>query len=623
MGQSVINAFPGTIVNKIVDTNGGIQGVSTGVAFFMGVTQKGPIGVGPKLSSYSEFQRIYGGDVGIVSSFEHNLAKHVRQYFRNGGRYLYILRVVHFAAGVKASAPAVGYLYDSAATPSSIGTVTAAVGNGGDETVATSGTYTGLTNGTYRIKVTTGGAFGVAQVTRYFTPEGGAETTIGVFTPVSATPFLLSNGVSFAITDGATAGLILNDEWEFDVTAAAFTTLDQRIKLTAKSDGTWGNSLTASVAASTGGVAGEFKLMLYVDGSLVETWDNLSLVTTKANYFRNVINHADEGSLYVVADEAGSNVNPIGVAQVGNTFEDGDDGLTGLVDADYVGGIASDESGYGLNALDTVMEYGLILCPEKDIDASAVVLKAINAYIEAEASPHKWSFAIGAVPKATSYEGAKTFRTGIGDRAKCAIYYNWLCLEEELAENYISPSSSMAGLYAMFASADGKGIWFSPAGVDAKLQGVLKLEKKINESKAGELNERSVNVIYDMPIYGMVCNGSRTCAIATWKKERYIGAVRNTNYIAGSIKRSTAWIAHRPNDSKLWSSVEDAAKAFLRNHYLAGGLDDGGGKETPYYAICDGTVNTAQTKAEGKVITRLGINNKESAEFAIFDLELI
>jgi len=67
------------------------------------------------------------------------------------------------------------------------------------------------------------------------------------------------------------------------------------------------------------------------------------------------------------------------------------------------------------------------------------------------------------------------------------------------------PSGTIAGLCAR---TDGtRGVWKAPAGTEATLAGVQKLEYKLTDLENGVLNPLAINCLRNFPIYGPVCWG--------------------------------------------------------------------------------------------------------------------
>src|SRR5215471_910411 len=91
---------PGVYVEEVSFRAKSIEGVSTSVAGFIGPTRYGPPAGEPELlTSFADFERIYGGiDQLAFGEFgeeeqENYLAHAVRAFFDNGGSKLYVMRV--------------------------------------------------------------------------------------------------------------------------------------------------------------------------------------------------------------------------------------------------------------------------------------------------------------------------------------------------------------------------------------------------------------------------------------------------------------------------------------------------------------------------------------------------
>ena len=92
---------PGVFVEEVSFRSKSIEGVSTSTSAFVGSTLKGPYAVAPPLiTSFAEFERIYGG-LGNLSysaatdaapDVPNYMAHAVRAFFENGGQRLYVAR---------------------------------------------------------------------------------------------------------------------------------------------------------------------------------------------------------------------------------------------------------------------------------------------------------------------------------------------------------------------------------------------------------------------------------------------------------------------------------------------------------------------------------------------------
>lgn len=80
--------YPGVYVEEVPSGVRPIAGVSTSIAAFVGIAEKGPVKEAVKVFNFTEYQNRYGGF--LTSSY---LSHAVFQFFNNGGTQCYIVRV--------------------------------------------------------------------------------------------------------------------------------------------------------------------------------------------------------------------------------------------------------------------------------------------------------------------------------------------------------------------------------------------------------------------------------------------------------------------------------------------------------------------------------------------------
>src|SRR5262249_33842949 len=83
---------PGVYIQEIPSGVRPNDGVSTSTTAFLGKAEKGPLDRAFMVTSFTEFQTVYGGFLG-----DSYLAHAALQFFNNGGKRLYIVRVAHSA----------------------------------------------------------------------------------------------------------------------------------------------------------------------------------------------------------------------------------------------------------------------------------------------------------------------------------------------------------------------------------------------------------------------------------------------------------------------------------------------------------------------------------------------
>jgi phage tail sheath protein FI len=95
---------PGVYVEEIDTGSKPIEGVSTSTAGVVGVTERGPVGVPMLTTSAGEYERIFGGRLSWDDFGPHrHLPFAVEGFFANGGKRLFVVRVLDTAAATRAA----------------------------------------------------------------------------------------------------------------------------------------------------------------------------------------------------------------------------------------------------------------------------------------------------------------------------------------------------------------------------------------------------------------------------------------------------------------------------------------------------------------------------------------
>jgi uncharacterized protein len=85
--------FPGVYVQEVPSGVRTITGVSTSVAAFVGMVNRGPLGLPVRILSFADYERKFGNDTSISE-----MTDQVRQFFLNGGQQAFIMRIAQGAA---------------------------------------------------------------------------------------------------------------------------------------------------------------------------------------------------------------------------------------------------------------------------------------------------------------------------------------------------------------------------------------------------------------------------------------------------------------------------------------------------------------------------------------------
>lgn len=180
----------------------------------------------------------------------------------------------------------------------------------------------------------------------------------------------------------------------------------------------------------------------------------------------------------------------------------------------------------------------------------------------------------------------------------------------------VPASGTIAGLYSRI---DGeRGVWKAPAGLEAALRGVQKLEYLMNDAENGVLNPLAMNCLRTFRSAGNVCWGARTLAgsdllASEWK---YIPVRRLALFLEESLYRGTQFAVFEPNDEPLWSQIRLNVGAFMQGLFLQGAFQG----QTPrqaYLVKCDSETTTQADINRGVVNILVGFAPLKPAEFVI------
>jgi len=230
----------------------------------------------------------------------------------------------------------------------------------------------------------------------------------------------------------------------------------------------------------------------------------------------------------------------------------------------------------------------------------------------------------GQLALANAYTGGTA---GSGALAFGAVYYPNLTIP--------SPTSSVPGatvtaypggaVAAKYATTDAsRGVFKSPAGLDARLSGVLSVASLTNteldylNNGTTSLNTFStstpVNAIRYIPGSGIVVMGART--LSSTYNNRYISVRRSLIYLRKTLTDATAFALFESNDERLWNRLQTTCEAILINFWQSGGLK-GSTSSDAFYVKADSSINTSASVAAGEVHLEIGVALQRPAEFVV------
>lgn len=380
------------------------------------------------------------------------------------------------------------------------------------------------------------------------------------------------------------------------------------LTINAKNVGTWGNSLYVSIVASALG-SDYFSVVVYSGGStedyVVERFLDVTMNKTSAYYAVSVING---GSAYIAAVDAlpndtySSTDNPaVCAATVLTSGSDGSAPTAANIAADVTAG-----------AFDSVDNALLLNAP--GLTAQAQV-DALLAY----AAGRKDVFVV--IDGINDTAGAQITLTNTyatTNAAYGAVYFPQLVIPNPAQVTTGATITVPAGAAVMgrIVTTDAsRGVFKSPAGLEARLTGVVSVAKLTNtELDNLNSNNAAINAIRYIPGSGIVVMGART--LKPGYNDRYVSVRRSLIYLRKQIDDVTQFALFESNDFRLWNRIETTLQAFLTDFWQQGGLA-GNTPSDAFFVKCDDENNTALTVANGQVIAEVGVALQRPAEFIV------
>ena len=218
---------------------------------------------------------------------------------------------------------------------------------------------------------------------------------------------------------------------------------------------------------------------------------------------------------------------------------------------------------------------------------------------------------------------ATTFANALTRSENAAFYFPRILAPNPLRENRVeayAPCGAVAGVLARTDAS--RGVWKTPAGLDATLNGAAGLAARLTDLENGTLNPQGINCLREFPVAGRVVWGGRTLRGADqlaseWK---YLAVRRTALFLEESLYRGTQWVVFEPNDEPLWAQIRLNVGAFMNNLFRQGAFQ-GTSPRDAYFVKCDGESTTQNDINLGIVNIVVGFAPLKPAEFVIVKLQ--
>ncbi|MCL5103012.1 MAG: phage tail sheath subtilisin-like domain-containing protein [Armatimonadetes bacterium] len=578
-----------------------VKQISTSTCGMVGIAEKGPINKPTLVTSWEQFVRRFGSYIA-----DGYLAYAARAFFDNGGQVLYVNRVAHYTdPDDKATLTA----HKAAVTLKDRNAVAATLNTGvvGTDRIVWSAKSVGATGNAITIALVESGTdtplsveLSGQAITVHLATDGGGNATSTAAQVVAA--------ISAHV--GASA-LVQTTSTDTGVVAAVSTAHlaggqdpQDTLKVSAIDEGRWGNALSVQITDGTQDATNEFDLVVRLKGETVEVFKDLSMDESQPNHVELVINERSE---FVVVDDLSMTANAALDRPATGAFAlvSGDDGVTGLVDVDYIG----DQSQHtGFHAFDEIDALNILLAPGV---ATAQVISGGITYVESR----KDVLFIAEAPIHLEPLEVVDFRKGRGtythtafNSSYAALYYPWLEIADPLTgkSKLVPPTGAVAGCIAR--SDQKTDVWYAPAGIDrGRIFNVLSLAYKTSRGERDALYPEGINIIASFPDTGINIWGQKTLQSQSSATDR-INVRRLIMYVEEAISQSARFVVFEPNNSQTWRALVRLVTPFLQSIKSRGGFYD-------FRVQCDEETNTAQMIDQNQMVCRVFVKPTKTAEF--------
>lgn len=677
---------PGVFIEEVPARLKAIEGVSTSTAAFVGPAERGPVpgfalpfvplaadaqrvvvpaDPAPVLvTSFADFTRQFGAPLPLPDP-SHNsyLAHAARAFFDNGGKRLYVARVV--GAGATRS--------QTTLLQGNVLRLTRPAASGATELTLNS--LHGISAGggaVIRVLKRSDGTSALAAnpVVSSYNTERNTITVTGITADLDPNEVYIMPGAAGALTaTGPRFHARHPGAWSARVNvtivptnrgpsriAAAGAVGDREIRV--QSSGTFyrgaiievdhgtahsyyevsdilpGNRLALAsaltAAVTTTGFARVCEIDVFVadesgPSPAVETykalsWNPSNRTDARQRHYSTVIN-ARSRLVYVqppgVAGLAGGETATIAsIPTTANGFPAypsvlGVDNSTAPVDADYVGVDTGPGQRTGIQSLQDVDDIRIIAAPGR---TTPTVQNALMS--QCERMRYRFAVLDGELePAGMSVTSILAHRNAY-DTSFAAYYTPWVEITDGDTKLYLPPSGHVVGVYARTDVE--RGVHKAPA--NEVVRGVTGLRTYLTTGEQEILNPRGVDAIRRFEGRGTRIWGGRT--LSSDPEFRYVNVRRFLIFLEASLDRGTQWVVFEPNAPDTWSRVVDSVSAFLHTQWRTGALF-GRRPEDAFFVRCDESTMSVDDVQNGRLICNIGVAIVRPAEFVIFRVEQI
>jgi phage tail sheath protein FI len=668
---------PGVLARENDQSFIGARPVTYGAAI-IGPATKGPVGIPTAVSTFSQYEAIFGSTVESGSQFYTYLNSiSARNYFAQGGESLLMTRVVsgsfdgasssipssitegRLVTGVDALLSSVNVSPVINITGSTGGTVNNVPVEGGNGNSAIASIeiaaqdIDAIASTITSITITTEGtAYEVGDVINFTSESLGATKPNGADLTVTLTESDLQHTNSFTIKT-ISEGVNMNNSQVVDGANGTLT------------NGT--NDNIRWEVASVNTASGQFSLLVRrgndtsTSKTVLETYNNLSLDPTAPNYISNVIGDtyyevAQDGTDYFVKTLGNypqrsayiyvENVNKPTPQYFDNNGQAKSEFTSSLPNIVVNGGSGSFSGATGDNVtatnspvkfnenittgniqgliMDNYTQSINLLSNSDDYQFNVITAPGLNSQLHSNTVTRLVTLAQGrtdciAVIDVAAYNSqinAVTTEATKYDSSYAATYWPWLqTVDAGTGQTVWAPASTYIPAVYAFTDASSDP-WFAPAGlIRGALGSVVRAERKLTSGNRDTLYEANVNPIATFPGSGVVVFGQKTLQKRASALDR-VNVRRLLIALKGYISQVSDNLVFEQNTNATRNNFLANVNPYLESVQQRQGL-------YAFKVVMDATNNTPDVIDRNELVGQIYLQPTKTAEFVILDFNVL
>ena len=663
---------PGVLTRENDSSFIGARPVTYGAAV-IGPAVMGPVGIPVGVSTFSQYEVIFGGSVESGSQqYTYLNSISARNYFAQGGQSLLVTRVV--TGSFSEASSSIGSTLTSGALVSGANQLLPSQTDGDAFNV------TGSTGGVVVPNVPVGGGLGTGAVasitlaTQVASAQTSSVTNITITTP--GTGYQVGDTINFpsesigATKPGGTNltyDLIADDlqtTASFVIKSISEGEVMNNYQAIDSANGTLDSGSAYNLRweiASVNTASGQFSLLVRrgndtsTQKAILETYNNVSLDPQASNYISKVIGDTYETveqdgtdyfvktngnyprrSAYIYVSEVGlatpSYFDNNGAAKSeftgslpkvqsgsfqgaeGKNFENGNALFNENISATNIQGIAPNDYTQSINLLSNSDDYQFNVITAPGLNSQQHASQTTGLVTLAQGRTDCIAV-IDIVPYNASINTVTT-QASAYDSSYAATYWPWLqTIDAGTGQTVWAPASTYIPAVYAFTDASSDP-WFAPAGLlRGALGSVVRAERKLTSGNRDTLYEANVNPIATFPGSGVVVFGQKTLQKRASALDR-VNVRRLLIALKGYITQVSDNLVFEQNTNATRNNFLANVNPYLESVQQRQGL-------YAFKVVMDATNNTPDVIDRNELVGQIYLQPTKTAEFIILDFNVL